>query len=152
MRSPALKNTFQYKKMDTNTKGLLTELNVASYVIKKGYSVSVPYGDKDRYDQIWDINGTLLKIQIKTSHWLNDKQEAFEFKTESGYMKAHKNITRTYTKNEIDYFATFFENRCYVVPVEECGATKILRFSSNAKNQTTINWAKNYTFEEIIEK
>lgn len=139
--------------MDTNTKGLLTELQVASYIIKKGYTVSVPYGDKDRYDQIWDINGKLLKIQIKTAHWVDEeKKEAFEFKTKSGYMKAHNNVSKIYTKDEIDYFATFFENQCYVVPVEKCGkGGKILRYSSTAGNQPSINWAKDYTFEEVIE-
>ena len=138
--------------MDTNTKGLLTQLKVASFVLEKGYTVSTPYGDKDRYDQIWDINGKLLKIQIKTSHWLNDKKDAFEFKTKSNYTKKHENIARNYTKNEIDYFATFFKNQCYVIPVEECNTQKILRFSSDAKNQTNINWAENYPFERIIEK
>ena len=140
------------KELDTNTKGILTELKVLQYVIEQGYSVSIPYGDRDRYDQIWDINGKLLKVQVKTSHWYNEEQTAFSFKTRSGYMKAHQNVEKKYTKEEIDYFATFFNNECYVVPVEECGFIKILRFSSDASNQSTINWAKNYTFKEIIEK
>lgn len=36
--------------MDTNTIGKLTELKILTYIIEKGYSVSIPYGDKDRYD------------------------------------------------------------------------------------------------------
>ena len=36
--------------MDTNQKGKLNELKVLSYIIEKGYSVSIPFGDKDRYD------------------------------------------------------------------------------------------------------
>ena len=47
--------------MDTNLQGKITELEVMSYIIKKGFSVSIPFGDKDRYDQIWDINGKLYK-------------------------------------------------------------------------------------------
>ena len=138
--------------MDTNTKGIITELEVLSYVIKKGYSVSIPYGDKDRYDQIWDIQGKLLKIQIKTAHWKDDKHDAFVFKTRSGYSNRQGYNQRFYTKNEIDYFATFFENQVYVIPVEECRSEKILRFSSQAANQPSINWAKDYTFEEVLEK
>ena len=140
------------KEIDTNTKGILTELKVLQYVIEKGYSVSIPYGDRDRYDQIWDIDGKLLRVQVKTSSWYNEEKTAFSFKTRSGYMKAHKNIEKKYSKEEIDYFATFFENECYVVPVEECGTIKVLRFSSETKNQSSINWAKDYTFKEIIEK
>lgn len=143
--------------MDTNTIGLITEMQVATYVISKGYSVSVPYGDKNRYDQIWDINGKLLKIQIKTSRWYEryTQKEAFTFSCKSSYTKGQDRgvVTKTYTEDEIDYFATFFEGQCYVVPISECkGVQKILRFSSNAKNQANINWAKNYTFQEVIEK
>lgn len=53
--------------MNTNIKGKITELEILTLVTKLGYSVSIPFGDKDKYDQIWDINGRLLKIQIKTA-------------------------------------------------------------------------------------
>ena len=36
--------------MDTNTLGKITEIEVMSYILKKGYSVSIPFGDKDKYD------------------------------------------------------------------------------------------------------
>jgi hypothetical protein len=36
--------------MDTNILGKTTELEVLLYVTKKGISVSIPFGDKDRYD------------------------------------------------------------------------------------------------------
>jgi hypothetical protein len=48
--------------MDTNTKGNLTELRVLSRVTELGHTVSIPFGNKDRYDQIWDVNGKLLKV------------------------------------------------------------------------------------------
>lgn len=53
--------------MNTNIKGKISELEILTLVTKLGYSVSIPFGDKDKYDQIWDINGHLLKIQIKTA-------------------------------------------------------------------------------------
>lgn len=139
--------------MDSNTKGKITELEVLSYVIKKGYSVSIPFGDKDRYDQIWDINGRLLKIQIKTSSWKNvDKKDAFSFKTCSIYARHNGYKANTYSQKDIDFFATIVEGQVYVVPVNECGsASKILRFSSDSKQKKNINWASNYTFEKIIE-
>nr|DAH42256.1 MAG TPA: putative endonuclease [Caudoviricetes sp.]DAQ44239.1 MAG TPA: putative endonuclease [Bacteriophage sp.] len=36
--------------MNTNQVGKITELEVLSYVVRCGYSVSLPFGDKDRYD------------------------------------------------------------------------------------------------------
>ena len=155
IHQPALENIFQ-KIMDTNIIGLITEMQVATYVISKGYTVSVPYGNKDRYDQIWDINGKLLKVQIKTSRWYEKytQKEAFTFSCKTSYTKGNNRgiVTKKYTEDEIDYFATFFEGQCYVVPVSECkGVQKILRFSSSVNN-SNINWAKNYTFQEVIEK
>ena len=108
----------------------------------------MPFGDKDRYDQIWDIQGKLYRIQIKTSHLLTkNKGKAIEFKT-TGTSNGH---TTNYSKNDIDYFATYWENQVYVVPVEETSSKKILRFESSS-NQPNISWAENYTFERIFEE
>lgn len=132
--------------MDTNLQGKITELEVMSYVIKKGYSVSTPYGDKDRYDQIWDINGQLYRIQIKTSHiYTKNTGKAIEFKCQG----TSNGRTTTYSKNDIDYFATYWDGQVYVVPVEECSSKKVLRFESTV-NQPSICWAKDYTFEEVF--
>ena len=38
--------------MDTNEKGKIIELEVLTTVTKLGYSVSIPFGNKDKYDQI----------------------------------------------------------------------------------------------------
>ena len=134
--------------MNTNTLGKITEIEVMSYILKKGYSVSTPFGDKDRYDQIWDINGELFRVQVKTCH-LNTKTstKAIEFKTTG----TSNGKTTTYSKKDIDYFATFWEGQVYVVPVEETSSKKILRFDSKV-NSSNISWAKDYTFEEVFEK
>ena len=132
--------------MNTNTLGKITELEVMSYIIKKGYSVSIPYGDKDRYDQIWDINGQLYRIQVKTCHLCTKNSgKAIEFKTTG---TSNGKIT-SYSKKDIDYFATFWENQVYIVPVEETSSKKVLRFESNS-NQPSISWAKDYTVEEVL--
>ena len=46
--------------------GMTTEAEVLAAALNLGISVSLPFGGSDRYDQIWEINGKLLKIQIKT--------------------------------------------------------------------------------------
>ena len=136
--------------MDTNQIGKITELEILSYVIKKGYSVSIPFGDKDRYDQIWDINGKLLRIQVKTCRSYQD-DTAIIFNCRTTYSRNNGSKTHKYTANEIDYFATYWDNQVYMIPVQECSDKKILRFSCK-QNQSSISWAKNYTFEEVIKK
>lgn len=134
--------------MDTNQVGKITELETLSYVIKQGYSVSLPFGDKDRYDQIWDINGKLFRVQVKTSRWADDEHTGILFACYS----ITNGVRHKYSKQEIDLFATIWDNQLYVVPVEECSSEKKLRFSSKQPNQPSINWAKNYTFEEVIKR
>ena len=132
--------------MNTNILGKTTEIEVMLYLTQKGYSVSVPFGDKDKYDQIWDINGNLYRIQVKTCHLCTKNSgKAIEFKTTG---TSNGRVT-SYTKNDIDYFATFWEGRVYVVPVEETSSKKILRFEATIK-QPNISWAKNYTLEEVF--
>lgn len=133
--------------MDTNILGKTTELEVLLYVTKKGISVSIPFGDKDRYDQIWDINGKLIRVQIKTSHlYTKNTGKAIEFKTTG----TSNGKTTCYSEDEIDYFATFWDNQVYVVPVNETSSKKVLRFESSI-NSPNISWAEDYTLEEVFQ-
>ncbi len=134
--------------MDKNQQGNLTESKIITYILSKGYFVSLPFGGKEKYDQIWDIDGNLYKIQIKTSHpYSKNKGDAIEFNTTG----TSNGKTTYYTKADIDYFATIWNNQVYVVPVENTSSKKVLRFKSNSK-QPNINWAKDYTFENIFNK
>lgn len=133
--------------MNVNQKGKITELDVLSYITKKGYSVSLPFGDKDRYDQIWDIKGKLYRVQIKTARWLDEEHTGFVFNCYS-VSNGKKSV---YTKQDIDLFATIVDNQLYIFPVENCSTEKKVRFTSK-QNQPSINWAKDCTFEEVLEK
>lgn len=135
--------------MNTNQLGKITELDVLSYVTKKGYSVSIPFGDKERYDQIWDINGKLLRIQVKTSRPIDEKPSGIIFNCRTTSLRSVGCRTRHYTSDEIDYFATIWDGYVYMVPVNECADKKKLWFSCK-QAQPTVSFAKNYLFEEVI--
>ena len=132
---------------NTNQKGKITEIEVLSHILKMGYSVSIPFGDKDRYDQIWDINGKLLRIQVKTASPVDEEESVIKFSCKSvSNGKAHM-----YTKNDIDYFATYWKGNVYLVPIEECSAEKKLRFLPPKNGQVKgINWAKDYLVGEVL--
>ena len=51
---------------NSKQKGNLTELQCLAAFVEQGCGVSVPYGDCYPYDFIADIDGYLLKIQVKT--------------------------------------------------------------------------------------
>ena len=58
--------------------------------------------------------------------------------------------TRT-DMDEIDYFATSFNGKTYLIPVEECGADKKLRILPTKNGQVRgITWAKDYELEEVV--
>lgn len=132
---------------NTNQKGKITEIEILSKIMKLGYSVSIPFGDKDRYDQVWDINGKMLRIQVKTASPIDEEISAIKFKcTSVSNGKSH-----TYTKDEIDYFATYWNGEVYLIPIEECSVEKKLRFLPPKNGQTKgINWAKDYLVEEVL--
>ena len=142
------------QKMDSNKIGTLTELEVLHYILRLGYSVSIPFGDKERYDQIWDINGVLVRVQVKTAR-INNKdknQNSIIFNCQSSYTRRNKTINHRYKKNEVDYFATMWNNQLYLVPIEECSDKKVLRFDAVQPQQPNISWASNYEAERVIEK
>ena len=54
---------------------------------------------------------------------------------------------------EIDFFATSYEGNCYLVPVEECGHEKTLRYRYPANGQKKgISLAENYKLENMIKR
>ncbi len=58
----------------------------------------------------------------------------------------------SYTKEEVDYFATYFNNQCYIVPIEKVGAREFrLRIAPTKNGQVkNINFAENYTLEKFL--
>jgi hypothetical protein len=136
---------------ETKIKGLTTELQCQLFFTQLGYNVSVPLGEDCRYDMIVDFDGVLCRIQVKTCH-INSTNTGIEFATRSTQVNATCNITKTYSKEEIDYFATFWNNQCYLVKVEECSTTKTLRFENKRVNQVPICFIEDYEAIKQIEK
>lgn len=142
--------------MNTKELGNLTELQVITELYALGVDVSLPFGNSQKYDLIADYNGQLKKIQIKHSapSYEGDSLIFIEFKTRWQGHNASGYTQNYYTKEDIDYFATFFGQKVYLVPVEECsGATKRLRFAPPKSGQKIgINFAEQYLAEEVIQK
>ena len=136
---------------DTKKKGNITELEVMNYVTKLGYQVSIPFGDRARYDQNWDVEGKLLKIQVKSSA-LSKDGTYLEISCKSTNRVNGKIVSKTYTPEEIDYIASFHNGKCYVIPITEiAGKSKILRIEPPKNGQIiNINWAKEYEVENML--
>lgn len=138
--------------LDSKFTGNLTELQCLAEFTKHGCYVSIPYGDCARYDFIADIKGKLYKIQCKTSSKIGEG--IYQFSCRSTAANHSRAATRTYTEEEIDFFATIIEGKCYIVPVQETGGrSKNLRFIPPRNGQKAgVSFARDYEIETQIAK
>lgn len=130
--------------MNCNYQGAITETKIILECLQREIDISIPYGNKSRYDLVMDVNGHLYRIQIKTSRRAETKGEAFIFNCYSVVNgKKHR-----YSKEDIDYFATLWNDQLYLIPIEECSSEKTLWIDKPP--QATCRVAKNYLFEEVL--
>lgn len=138
--------------MNTQLRGAITEQKCFLKCLEFGFNVSKPLFDNARYDFILDTGTQLLKIQIKTSHWKDEKHDAFIFNCYSQHSTGNGNKRMKYTDKEIDYFMTEMEGLYYLVPASTDGALqKTLRIIMPNSGQTThISFASDFLFDEVV--
>lgn len=131
--------------MNSKTKGDITEAKFITIFLSKGWSVSLPFGDNQRYDMIVDDGIRLLKVQCKTGRISNG---CILFSTQS--INSH-NQTRYSYKGQIDYFAIYCvsNDASYFVSVDDVpfgeGRLRIDSYKKNTSNKKTpIRWASTY--------
>lgn len=134
--------------MNTNFIGTITEMQCRLYFTEHEYICSVPEIPA-RYDFILDTGKRLLKIQVKTCR---TDGETIEIATCSHHNTRKGNVKVDYRDNGIDYFCTWFENNCYLIPVQECGKnSKKLRLVPTKNGQVkNISFAKDYIATEVL--
>ena len=100
-------------------KGQITELRVQEEFLRYGFEVSIPVYNVSRYDMLVDTGNEILKIQIKTSRINNESaRDSFIF---SCFSDAGR-----YTKNDVDYFATVWKDKVYLIPFDETSKEKTI--------------------------
>lgn len=130
--------------------GSITEISSMLYFMKHGYVVSVPQMPC-LYDFLIDVDGLILRIQVKTCKEKNGK---IEFNTSSTTHNSKGYTRRVYDSDAFDYFCTFYNETCYLVPLCECGTrAKSLRISeARSYNKKNICLAENYIADKILNK
>lgn len=140
-------------ELTTKRKGNLTELQCLAAFMSQNCSVSIPYGDNDKYDFITDIDGKLYKIQVKTASLKKDTEGAINFSCRSTHLNCKGVSNIKYSADDIDFFATFWDNQCYLIPINECSTQKTLRFTPPKSGQNkNISFATDYEIEKQIAK
>lgn len=130
--------------MNSNRKGDIAELAVASDLTKQGYGVAFPYGVTPYWDLLaFPISNPerFLRIQVKYS---TPKNGTLPVKCKSqSYQES-----RPYTEDQLDWLAVYDGNSqiCYYVRSSELRINTIfLRLVPSSNNQSErIRWAKDY--------
>ena len=92
---------------------------------------------KNTVSEIFDNNGDVVAIHFKTVR-------------QSGG-NAKKSTRTKYTIDEIDYFSTSYQGKCFLVPVEQCSNDKTLRILPPKNGQVKgITWLKDCELSEVI--
>ena len=130
--------------LSSKQKGNLTELQCITYFYQLGYHCSIPYGENSRYDFILDVNNHLYKIQVKSCTELKNGN-AIQFSCRSTRVNTKGAVHRFYTSEEVDFFATYYNGICYLIPQNECSNSKTLRFAPTKSGKVKgVNFAKDY--------
>jgi hypothetical protein len=137
--------------MEGNSKdtGDETEARVLQELVAAGFSVSIPFGDNDKYDLVVDDDGTLYRVQCKTA-WAN-KPETIRFNTHSQTTRNGRYHEESY-HGEIDAFLVRYpktETLYWIAVSESTGQKMELRFEGDI-DHPRINWAEEYEFTGTI--
>lgn len=138
----------------TQSIGNINELKCMAAMMQLGYDCSIPYGNSSKYDFIADIDGKLLRFQCKSSRYVSKNgiidYGAFTFNTTSSTSNTKETKKHQYNSNQIDYFITCFQEKVYVIPVDECSIGKTLRLSPPKNNNKSWNNAEDYLLEKYF--
>src|SRR6056297_1906648 len=139
--------------MNPSRKGDETEGIILGRLMSLGVSVSIPFGDSDRYDLIADDGNSLYRIQCKTGSWVNG---AVRFNLYSSTVNEDGRVDSDYTAEEVDAYAVYSADtdEVYWIPIEETGNGEMrLRVEEPHPKAPTskINWANDYTVAKQLD-
>lgn len=108
-------------------KGQIIELKVQEELLRYGFDISIPNYNASKYDLIADTGKELLKIQVKKS--ISNTNSSFTFSCTTQNVRSSTKAKHKYTTEEIDYFATVWQDKVYLIPVDETSTTKSIQFT-----------------------
>lgn len=102
--------------MDTKLKADIAESAVITELLRRGFRVLKPVGDRLPYDLAIDINGRLIKVQVKSAWFYNG---AYKVDPRMTKTNRRKMIRKHYNKNDFDFAVIYIQdlNVFYIMPV-----------------------------------
>lgn len=139
--------------MNSKDKGNIGESIALAEFVKRGITVSVPFGDNSRYDLIAEFNGKLNRIQVKYCNQKISENNSISCPCSSS-LNHTTNKNRTTYENEIDYFVFYIVewDKIILVPIDVIGNKKAIffRMDKPKNGQGNYNLVDDYTFDKIL--
>ena len=124
--------------------GLRTEAAVLAELVRRGYSVLLPFGVNQRYDLVLDLGGEFIRAQCKTGRLKNG---AVRFNPRSVRSNNRENFFRDY-RGEVELFLVHCpeNSQIYAVPIDDAPASQCFLRIDPARNgqEQGIRWARDY--------
>jgi hypothetical protein len=103
--------------MDTKLKADIAESAVITELLKKGFKVLKPMGDRLPYDLALDLDGKLLRIQMKSA-WFDRKKNSYSADVRRTKTNRRRMLRDRYGKDDFDFAILYIEplDVFYVLP------------------------------------
>lgn len=105
--------------MDTKLKADIAEAAAVTELLVRGHNVLCPVGDRLAYDLAVDVNGKLIRIQVKHA-WFNKKDKAYIVDARRTKTNRRQMIRYKYADKDFDIAMVYLGDLkvFYILPVE----------------------------------
>ena len=140
---------------DTNHKGNVAEMVIATEAMKLGIDVFKPLNEHTRYDLIFDVGARLLRVQCKWGR-LRDDDDVVVVNLSGYRLTSRGSIRSVYGAHEIDAVAVYCGDldRCYLLPIELVAGKRALHLRLRPpknRQRAALNWASQYEFGAVAQ-
>jgi len=104
--------------MDTKLKADIAESAVITELLKRGFRVLKPVGDRLPYDLAIDLNGRLVRIQVKSA-WFTSRAQSYSVDVRRTKTNRRRMLRERYNKDDFDFAILYIDSLriFYVMPV-----------------------------------
>ncbi len=140
--------------MDTKLKSDIAESAAITELLKRGFRVLKPIGDRLPYDLALDCAGKLLRIQVK-SVWLNRKTQSYCVDVRRTKTNRRRMIRDRYAKDDFEFAIIYIDslNIFYVMPLAAFatyGSTiSLIEASKRQRKPKSVEYRENW---ELLSK
>ena len=105
--------------MDTKLKSDIAESAVVIELLIRGFNVLRPVGDRLAYDLAADLNGKLIRIQVKHA-WFDERDQAHIVDVRRTKTNRRRMLRKKYSNEDFDFAVIYLGDKrvFYVIPAK----------------------------------